>query len=510
MLANVISHSSLLRRHFGVQQCRSVSAPSGNLTIELTMDDFDLLHRYVNHRSEEAFRHLVERHLGMVFRTAQRALNDSALAEEVTQNAFIMLAEKGNSLQHPQVIAGWLYHTAKNLTMNVIRTEQRRRTREKTAAEMEVINASTQANPFLEQLEPAMAELSNEERDALVLRFFEERSFKEVGSEMGVSEDAARMRVNRALEELRKVFGRRGMAMSASVLIGGLTATSATAVPTALASVITAAVAKSFTGGTVVTAVSWLNAKSIAAIAAAMIFASGGTTLIYRQQLAQQRAASTRLAEQNQQLIQDRQVALATAEAKGQELITAQINQSELLKLRAEVTRLKAQSNTRRTSGKEPATASIQLEPQPAASPGTRLTKEMLSFAGYDTPEATLQSLNYGFVSGRLDVLTNAFGPKEREDMQTAGGAENLKKAQEMMAQALVAYQIHGRKVLAGDKVEINYSMEMTPEFVKSGHIPPSFIIKMTKIDEAWTIDDSPDPTPKDWDKDGEIQWFGR
>jgi RNA polymerase sigma factor (sigma-70 family) len=212
------------------------------------MDDRELLGEYAGRRSQDAFRQLVERHLPMVYSAAQRILHDSHLAEEVAQNVFTTLARKATSIQPPQIVGGWLYNTTRHIALNAARSEQRRREREQTAAAMQTLDLAPDDPRFIEHLEPAMAELAGEDRDALVLRYLENRTLREVGAELGISEDAARMRVNRALERLRAGFARHGVTASAMILATAMTS-SASPLPAGLAAAIaTSAFATAHTG----------------------------------------------------------------------------------------------------------------------------------------------------------------------------------------------------------------------------------------------------------------------
>jgi RNA polymerase sigma factor (sigma-70 family) len=197
------------------------------------MDDRKLLDEFVKARSQSAFRELVERHLPVVYSAARRMVRDSHLAEEVAQSVFTTLAQKAESIRPPQVLGGWLYNTTRHLAMHAVRTEQRRREREQTAYAMQALDLPSDDPGIVEHLEPAMAELDAEDRDALVLRFLANRGLREVGAELGVSEEAARKRVSRALERLRTVLESRGVTATGVLLATALTA-STLAVPIGL------------------------------------------------------------------------------------------------------------------------------------------------------------------------------------------------------------------------------------------------------------------------------------
>jgi RNA polymerase sigma factor (sigma-70 family) len=184
-------------------------------------EDALLLNQFVTRGDEEAFRALVERHFDLVYSVALRQLNgDSHLAQDVAQFVFTDLARKAARLSHREVLSGWLYEAARLTAGKTVRTEQRRRAREKAAHTMQ--ESSTEASPDWEQLRPAldgaMGQLSVKDRNAVLLRFFEGQNFRKVGEALGISEDAAQKRVSRALENLRSVLGRRGISLPASAL----------------------------------------------------------------------------------------------------------------------------------------------------------------------------------------------------------------------------------------------------------------------------------------------------
>jgi uncharacterized protein (TIGR03435 family) len=199
--------------------------------------DMELVREYALSGSEEAFAALVTRHINLVYSTALRRLGNPHHAEEICQAVFIILSKKAGNLARGTVLAGWLYETARLTTANYLRGEIRRSHREQEAqmeatSEHSEPDAWAQVAPMLDQ---AMADLNTRERNAVVLRFFETKSFQEVGASMGTSEGAAKMRVNRAVEKLRKFFLRRGIALSAAALGGTVTAHSVHAAPAGLA-----------------------------------------------------------------------------------------------------------------------------------------------------------------------------------------------------------------------------------------------------------------------------------
>jgi RNA polymerase sigma factor (sigma-70 family) len=250
------------------------------------MDDRELLDEFVKARSQGAFRELVERHLPVVYSAARRMVRDSHLAEEVAQSVFTMLAQKADSIRPPQVLGGWLYNTTRHLAMHAVRTEQRRREREQTAFAMQSFEPTPDDSEINEHLEPALAELDAEDRDALVLRFLANRGLREVGVELGVSEEAARKRVSRALDRLRVVLANRGVTSTSVLLATALTA-STIAVPVGLGAAIstTALAGAAFQTSAAVAATKAIAMttlqKSLIAGALALVLSGGvGTYLV--------------------------------------------------------------------------------------------------------------------------------------------------------------------------------------------------------------------------------------
>ncbi|MBN9693972.1 MAG: sigma-70 family RNA polymerase sigma factor [Verrucomicrobia bacterium] len=181
-----------------------------------------LLDEFRRRRSEAAFAALVQRYSGLVFSTAQRRVGDIALAEDVAQAVFLRLARRPPEVHSEAELAGWLHQTTLHASIDHWRTESRRRARE-TAA-------STMVNPSLDSadqidwtelaphLDEAVHQLPEPDRQAVLLRFFEGRSMRELGESLGVSEAAAKMRVSRALEKLRQILAAQGITCGAALL----------------------------------------------------------------------------------------------------------------------------------------------------------------------------------------------------------------------------------------------------------------------------------------------------
>lgn len=213
------------------------------------LNDIELLSRFVEQHSEADFAALVRRQINLVYSAALRQTRNPHSAEEVTQAVFVVLARKAGSLLRLGTLTGWLYQATRLTAANYLRAESRRARRDQEAYMQSLINQPaecpenswTQTAPLLEG---AMGELSAGDRDAVLLRFFQNKSLCDVGRELGIKEDAARMRVNRALEKLRRLLTRRDVSLSAAALAGILATNSVQAAPVNLAASVAATVVR--------------------------------------------------------------------------------------------------------------------------------------------------------------------------------------------------------------------------------------------------------------------------
>lgn len=227
------------------------------------MEDIQLLCEYADHQSEKAFTELVERHVDLVFSTAVRLVSDRDQARDVVQTVFADLARQARDHRRITVVSGWLYRRTCFAALDLLRANSSRRAREKTAMELHEANAPTETlwQTVAPHLEEAMAWLSQADQDVIVLRFIENKSLREVGLSLGLSEDTAQKRVSRALGRLRSFYSRRGVTIALGLLSATLAsnAVQAAASPDLVASVAAASVAsaKAVPGGS--TAVSWLH-----------------------------------------------------------------------------------------------------------------------------------------------------------------------------------------------------------------------------------------------------------
>ncbi len=214
--------------------------------------DQELLREYAERGSESAFEALVERHLDLVFATALRRLNDTGAAQEITQNVFITLARKAAWLRGEASLAGWLHKTALFEVRRWWRGELRRQRREQTAVELGTImkDEDSLLKALAGELDEGLLGLRETDRQALMLRYFEGRSHREIGALLGAREDAVRMRIDKALGRLTQFFRRRGYAVRAVATTATVLGAAAKAAPAGLALVAARSALAAGSGGT--------------------------------------------------------------------------------------------------------------------------------------------------------------------------------------------------------------------------------------------------------------------
>lgn len=256
-------------------------------------DDMTLVQEFAATQSEPAFAALVERHLGLVHSAALRQVGDAHLAEEITQAVFIILARKAAALGPKTVLSAWLYRTTRYAAADTLKARRRRQAREQEAHMQSTLNepdpdAWAQLAPLLDDV---LAELGETDRTALVLRYFENKTAREIAGALRMEEGAAQKRVARALEKLRARFVKRGVALTATVIAGAVAANSVQAAPVGLAVTVTGLVAKGTSiSGAIATLVkgtmktmTWLKLKFAAGVGVAALLAGGAATVAVSQ-----------------------------------------------------------------------------------------------------------------------------------------------------------------------------------------------------------------------------------
>ncbi len=320
------------------------------LQLEMNMiEDADLLRRFAVTRADDVFAELVQRYLNLVYSAALRQVGgDHQMAEEVTQSVFTDLARKADSLMGRAVLAGWLYTSAYYAAAKAVRGEQRRRLREQEAHLMQQTNVNPGEEVQWEQLRPviddAMHELQEVDRDAILQRYFEGKPFLQIGAKLGLTENAARMRVERALEKLRTILAARGVASTSVALAVVLGAQAVSAAPAALtATVVGASLASAAfaTGGaasvwSVVGAIKLKVAVPVACALGAVV-----ALLMQQEKLSQLKMENAALQTTQQAGVASGPETSPVSSANLEELERLRREHLELLRLRGEVGRLR-------------------------------------------------------------------------------------------------------------------------------------------------------------------------
>ena len=254
------------------------------MTMIQQKSDAELVGEYARTRSDTAFAAIVQRHVNAVYGAAWRQVRDAALAEDITQAVFIVLAKQAHRIHDPRLLAGWLLKVTRYCAADARKFAARREFHEQRAAAMKsTISEGNAMEPDIaEHLDAHLAALGAVDRAAIVLRCLEERPLVEVARELQMSEEAAKKRVARALEKLRKLFVRKGVTLSAVVLVGALAKQSVAAPPTLVSTICAAAATK--TAGSATAAIltkgalkmmAWTTVKLTTAAAAGLIVIAG-------------------------------------------------------------------------------------------------------------------------------------------------------------------------------------------------------------------------------------------
>ena len=429
-------------------------------------DDAELLLEYAENGKEEAFAELVRRHLGLVYQSALRQVGgDAHLAQDVAQSVFTDLARKAGSLGGRRVLAGWLYTSARYAAVQVVRSEQRRRARE--AAVMRVNEqASTEGGAVeWERLRPviddALHALGERDREAVLLRFFEGRAFAEVGATLSVSEDAARMRVERALEKLRGLLARRGVTSTSAALAVALGGQAMAAVPAGLAMSVTGA---ALTGGAAATvgAAGWATFMGMTKlqIGLAGVILAGGTAGFFAQKNAE--AALRREREE----LAARQVELTKLREERREHARVAAAVREFRKDDVELARLEAEANVLKRELAANVAARARLQ---TSLPDTADGKRVFKLAELDvTPKAVRQTRpkfpGEMRSSGLEGVVTVRFLVGEDGKVKSA---EAVKASHELFAESATE-AVKSWVFEPGKKASVPVNVQMTVPIVYS------------------------------------------
>jgi RNA polymerase sigma factor (sigma-70 family) len=215
----------------------------------MTNDDMALVREYAASQSERAFTELVGRHLDLVYSAALRQVGDAHLAKDVAQSVFIILARKAATLGERTILPAWLYRTTRHAAADALKARRRRQQREQEAFMQSTLDQSPTAEArtwvqLAPLLDEAMAHLGENDRTAILLRYFGNKTSREIAAALKVNEETAQKRITRGLDKLRAIFGRSGVALPAGLIASAISANSVQAAPAGLAAAIATTTAR--------------------------------------------------------------------------------------------------------------------------------------------------------------------------------------------------------------------------------------------------------------------------
>lgn len=323
-------------------------------------DDLDLLGLFNREQSQAAFTELVNRYLNLVYSAALRQVRSPQLAQEVSQSVFTNLACNAAKLKTNTVLSAWLYQVTRHAAIDAVRREARRQAREQIAFQMSNLNDTTSADwshvePLLDE---GMDTLEAPDRTAIIMRYFENKSLREVGQALGVSEDAAQKRVSRAVERLREFLGKRGVPIGASALAALASANAIQAAPTGFAMTVATSAIVASAGVSASNAIALTKTIAMTTLQKTIITAMASIAVVaglYEAQqisklrsqvqtLQMQKEQQAELSNQVAELRRERDLATNALAAARAENAQQKKNPYEVLKLRGEVGRLRQEN----------------------------------------------------------------------------------------------------------------------------------------------------------------------
>jgi RNA polymerase sigma factor (sigma-70 family) len=423
-----------------------------------SLTDPQLLNEYARQGSEDAFAELVHRHIDFIHSAAVRMVCDTQLAGDVTQGVFLALAQNASQLSDRAVLSGWLHRTTQNLAANAVRADVRRRAREQEAAAMnELLVPEPDAawEDIAPRLDAALNELEEPDREALLLRYFEHKSAREMAPILGISDEAAQKRVNRAVERLRDLIAKRGVTVGAAGLLVLISTNAVQSAPAGLAAMtISTALSgtATFTSAVIATtktiAMTTLQKTLVASLAAAFVAAIGAGLFQAHQnsrlsdQVAILQQQQAPLSEQILQLQREHDDATNRLALMTSELAKARKNPSEVLKLRGEVGQLrqeKAIAGDKSVLNKltaDPATKKLIREQQKAGM--SAIYSDFVKKMKLSPDQAEkFNDLLADNVMGNIDLITQALHdgrtPAELDQIFSGADADFLQKLQALV-----------------------------------------------------------------------------
>jgi RNA polymerase sigma factor (sigma-70 family) len=404
----------------------------------------------------------VKRHVNLVYSAALRQVNgDAHLAQDVAQTVFADLARKANSFSKRTTLTGWLYTSAHFAAAKIVRTENRRHDREeKFMREPTHENApETDWGKIRPVLDDAMHELKETDREIILFRYFENRPFADVGAKFGLNENAARMRVERALEKLRDIFTRRGIT-TATALASVISANAIQIAPANLAAMLaTTSIASAGTG--TFTLLKIMTATKLKLGISALVVAGAATALVVQHQAQEKlREANESLAQEIAQLQTDNEILSNRLAAIGDSKSLSDAEFNELLKLRGEVGRLRHQQNNL------PETVQSEMNRLPDA----EIIQIHLKTRFVSLPTDDLQALGVGGASDAQGDITGLLAEQQFkpiiEALQGASDVEHISEPEVVSSNGRQTEMRATQSVpVGGTNAEVGASFDVIPYF---------------------------------------------
>ena len=434
--------------------------------------DAELLRDYATNHSETAFGEIVRRYADAIYSAALRQVGNEEQARDVAQTVFVDLARKAVSLNANTLLIGWLYRGTRLAALEQLRTDLRRQHRERQA--MEFFDPSPETaddwNAVRPVLDEAIANLGNEDRDALLLRFFKNENLATVGASLGVSEDAAQKRVSRALGKLREFLEQRGIKTTAAALSAVLTANAVQSAPIGFAaSLVTGALAKATIAGSSTTPLLKLFTFTNMKTAILILTLAGGIAGITAV-----RVQSQHRLQETQALIEQQSQAIEALRADNEKLagLTNEIarwrsDAQDVLRLRGEVTRLQRENATQKPIAARPEAAAAQANARTnAAAPQINVEARFVTL-----PTEALKALgSAGLPALRSGVITTLADHQLKtiwEALKGASDANVLGNPQVTTLGGRPCVVSVTKSVPSGNtNVQLGISLDVTPEFL--------------------------------------------
>jgi RNA polymerase sigma factor (sigma-70 family) len=471
----------------------------------MTIESQTLLKEYAQKGSEAAFQELVRRYIDLVYSAALRLMDgDTHQAQDVAQIVFADLARLAETIPHEAKLGGWLHRRTCHAAATLLRSKRRRESRERQAAEMNALPDHSEANlaRIAPMLDEAINQLSAADRTAILLRFFEHKDFRVVGSVMGSNEDAAQKRVSRALEKLHSFLKREGVSLSAAALALVLAAGAVRAAPAGLSASISSAALASVTagGGTTLTLIKLMTMSKLQLSIGVAIVAALAIPLVIQQEaleklreenaaIRQQSIDSARLAAENQQLTSELDAVRAAANQDTQ----------QLAKLRQEVGMLRNNEAASAQTGHSGAVKSGSNGDNKLDAPTVPLLPvSKWANVGNATPEAAWQTVRWALLNNDTNTLAQAIA----WDADLKAKAQALFDSSSPSAQqafgtvdgafaALMGAMTHGRNIVASGTVSQDISGDSGTLVVQEQKTDGQFVqntIQMQLVDNGWRV----------------------